>query len=349
MGDDDKADDEAGAGIAAGAAGAMVGAAGAMAGAAGGAESDAEGPAFLTGRSRAEGGLAGSAADRIAAGEAVGEAWGPRSGAAGASGPLAAAPDAADVSGEAEAADARHDPAAFHDREPRVSDYGAGDRGAGDHGAGDRDAQGGISSAAGGGIVAEERRSIDRPGAGRRLPERRLPERRQPERRPSVAESRRQRAPVDVTGPAWEEPRRYEAYPTLRTRMGLPAVPPIVLAGLALVIAAVALFSLPTLLGFGNAPGPAAVSSPSPSQRGAAASVTPSAAPAATPTIYFVRAGDNLAKIAKRFGTTIDAILKANPQIKDPNRIKVGDQITIPVRKSGSGSAGPGSSPSSNP
>jgi LysM repeat protein len=44
-----------------------------------------------------------------------------------------------------------------------------------------------------------------------------------------------------------------------------------------------------------------------------------------------VAKGDTMSKIAKRYGLTIEALLAANPQIKNPNKIKVGDEITIPV------------------
>jgi spore coat assembly protein SafA len=46
---------------------------------------------------------------------------------------------------------------------------------------------------------------------------------------------------------------------------------------------------------------------------------------------YIVQPGDTLFFIARRFGTTIDAILKANPQITDPDRIFVGQVITVPT------------------
>lgn len=46
---------------------------------------------------------------------------------------------------------------------------------------------------------------------------------------------------------------------------------------------------------------------------------------------YTVRPGDTLFQIARRFGVTVDAILAANPQITDPNRIMPGQVITIPV------------------
>lgn len=45
---------------------------------------------------------------------------------------------------------------------------------------------------------------------------------------------------------------------------------------------------------------------------------------------YIVKAGDTLSKIATRNGLTLAQLLQANPQIKDPNRISVGDAINLP-------------------
>jgi murein DD-endopeptidase MepM/ murein hydrolase activator NlpD len=45
---------------------------------------------------------------------------------------------------------------------------------------------------------------------------------------------------------------------------------------------------------------------------------------------YVVKAGDTLSKIATRNGTTLAELLKANPQIKNPNKIKVGDVVIVP-------------------
>lgn len=45
---------------------------------------------------------------------------------------------------------------------------------------------------------------------------------------------------------------------------------------------------------------------------------------------YTVRPGDTLSKIATRNGVTLPKLLQANPQIKDPNRISVGDVINVP-------------------
>ena len=45
---------------------------------------------------------------------------------------------------------------------------------------------------------------------------------------------------------------------------------------------------------------------------------------------YTVRAGDTLSKIAMRNGVTLAQLLRANPQVKDPNKIRVGDVINVP-------------------
>jgi murein DD-endopeptidase MepM/ murein hydrolase activator NlpD len=45
---------------------------------------------------------------------------------------------------------------------------------------------------------------------------------------------------------------------------------------------------------------------------------------------YTVRPGDTLSKIATRNGVTMAQLLQANPQIKDANRINVGDVVNLP-------------------
>ena len=132
-------------------------------------------------------------------------------------------------------------------------------------------------------------------------------------------------------GPDWERPRRYEAYPTIKTRVGLPSVPPVLgLIGLVAVLA-LALFFLPGILDIG---GPAAAPSGSlqpSSVAGPSASVTPTEPPAPTPSIYTIKKGETLSKIATAHGITLDELLAANPTIKNPNRISEGQQIVIPL------------------
>jgi GH25 family lysozyme M1 (1,4-beta-N-acetylmuramidase) len=48
------------------------------------------------------------------------------------------------------------------------------------------------------------------------------------------------------------------------------------------------------------------------------------------PLTYCIEPGDTLFDLAMRFHTTVDAILDANPQITNPNFIRIGDNLTIP-------------------
>lgn len=45
---------------------------------------------------------------------------------------------------------------------------------------------------------------------------------------------------------------------------------------------------------------------------------------------YTVKPGDTLSKIAQRNGCSMDQLLTCNPQITDPNKINVGDVLTLP-------------------
>lgn len=48
---------------------------------------------------------------------------------------------------------------------------------------------------------------------------------------------------------------------------------------------------------------------------------------------YIVKSGDRLSKIASAYNTTVKAIQAINPDITDPNVIKVGQKIKIPVKR----------------
>jgi nucleoid-associated protein YgaU len=162
----------------------------------------------------------------------------------------------------------------------------------------------------------------------------------------------RQRPAADPGAPPWERPRRFEAYPTLKTRAGLPDLSPIVLAVGGVVIAALALFFIPPmLLGLGGDDGP----SPSPSiaaSPSATAAASPSPSPSPTPLVYVVQSGDTLSKIAAQFGVSLDDLIAANQEtIPNPDNIQVGDQLVIPtpapdVIPGASPSAGASASPS---
>ena len=144
------------------------------------------------------------------------------------------------------------------------------------------------------------------------------------------APSRPGREHRDASAPSWEEPRRHEAYPPLKSR-GSGGLPRPLVYALVVLFAGVALFAAPFILrGLG---GGGEEASPSPT---VAASIDPTPPPLPTPeptpeeVVYIVKAGDTLSKIATRFDVTVDEILAANPQIKNANQIAVGDEIVIP-------------------
>jgi LysM repeat protein len=57
----------------------------------------------------------------------------------------------------------------------------------------------------------------------------------------------------------------------------------------------------------------------------------PSTPPPASGQTYYAVKGDTLRQIAAKFNTTVDAILRVNPQITNPNIIYIGQAITIPA------------------
>ena len=46
---------------------------------------------------------------------------------------------------------------------------------------------------------------------------------------------------------------------------------------------------------------------------------------------YVVKRGDTLSAIAKRYNTTVATLLRLNPQIRNPNRLWVGQRIQVPA------------------
>jgi hypothetical protein len=72
-----------------------------------------------------------------------------------------------------------------------------------------------------------------------------------------------------------------------------------------------------------SSPAPAPAPKPAPAP-------APKPAPAPVQKTYTVRSGDTLSSIATRFHTTVNAILKVNPKITNPNVISVGQVINLP-------------------
>jgi len=70
---------------------------------------------------------------------------------------------------------------------------------------------------------------------------------------------------------------------------------------------------------------------PGPNTQLPTATAIPLDLPRGTKIQYVVQTGDSLLGIALKFFTTIEAILKENPTIKNENDIKVGQILTVPV------------------
>lgn len=161
-------------------------------------------------------------------------------------------------------------------------------------------------------------------------------------RRPTVSSTRsrdreREREHNAIVGPSWEHSRRYEAYPTIRSRGGLPNPPRLAVLAGALVIAAVVLFFAPALLGIGGGGGNDDPATDRPTASSSLGAASPSVEPAtpAPPTsqVYLVEAGDTMSKIASRFGLTLEELCDANKEtIPDCDKIAIGDEVTIPEK-----------------
>jgi LysM repeat protein len=76
--------------------------------------------------------------------------------------------------------------------------------------------------------------------------------------------------------------------------------------------------------------GQAVTPTPTPTTTPVTPTPTPTSTPSGTTTTYVVQPGDTLTRIAQRFGTTVQALLAANPQITNPNLIYAGQVIEIP-------------------
>jgi LysM repeat protein len=93
----------------------------------------------------------------------------------------------------------------------------------------------------------------------------------------------------------------------------------------------VALFAAPSIFkgigalvsGLGSEPTPVA-----------SATATPEASPTPEPTnepvVYTIKKGDTLSEISQKFQVSIDVIIGANPEVTDPNNLRIGQRLIIP-------------------
>ena len=139
---------------------------------------------------------------------------------------------------------------------------------------------------------------------------------------------RREPRPVSSAGggrgrgpePSWEQPRKNEAYPTIRTRARIPRIPRVALGALALAAtAAILFFVVPPLFVGDDSGGPGASGAASP---GASSSARPSRTPARSaapsPRVYVVRSGDTLSTIADQVQPDGRRAPRGQPRHQEP-------------------------------
>jgi LysM repeat protein len=97
------------------------------------------------------------------------------------------------------------------------------------------------------------------------------------------------------------------------------------------VLIGVILFATPSILkgvgsllsGVGQEASPSASATPE-------VSAAPTPTPTPAPVIHVVRSGDTLFAISQEYKVSVEVILGANPQVGNPNNLKIGEQLLIP-------------------
>ena len=101
--------------------------------------------------------------------------------------------------------------------------------------------------------------------------------------------------------------------------------------GALVVLIGVALFATPSILkgfgsllsGIGQEASPSASATPE-------VSTSPTPTPTPAPVVHVVKSGDTLFEISQEYKVSVEAILGANPQVGNPNNLKIGEQLLIP-------------------
>lgn len=145
--------------------------------------------------------------------------------------------------------------------------------------------------------------------------------------------------PVVSPLPAGEQPRRPSRL--RRFLVGVATIVAVAVVGFVAGMMLPVIFPGPGIETGTASPSPAASSTPTagptatpepPATPTAEPTATPTAepTPAPTPLIHVVQPGDQLARIAARYGVTVAAIVEAN-DLADPNLIRVGQRLIIPL------------------
>jgi nucleoid-associated protein YgaU len=266
---------------------------------------DVSAPGFLASRDREGGGLAGSAADRLAS--------------------QSAAASAASDDQHAEGDDAPRAP--LPPTRPQGSAPSAGGL-AGAVGAA------GAGAGAGTTAAAEPPAGSPRRDAGSWLDDEVERQDAAWDRRPAAGPpaSRPRREPNPA--PDYSQPRR-AAYPTRRTRLERPNLSPVALATIGILVLALLLFLAPGILrnfGSGSPQGSQVAGATGSPSTAPSASASPTASPSPSNRTYIVRQGDTLSAIAAQFDVSLDALIAANAEtLPDPNNLQIGDELIIPA------------------
>ncbi|WP_018752373.1 LysM peptidoglycan-binding domain-containing protein [Paenibacillus sanguinis] len=64
---------------------------------------------------------------------------------------------------------------------------------------------------------------------------------------------------------------------------------------------------------------------------------------------HVVKQGDTLFKLSKAWGMPLQSLIAANPQLSDPNKLKIGEIVNIPSASGGSGGSAPHENPGTMP
>ena len=83
------------------------------------------------------------------------------------------------------------------------------------------------------------------------------------------------------------------------------------------------------------------VSAPAPVPDPAPVAAPVAAAAPGAASVYVVQEGDIFGRIAQKHGVSQKALLDANPGLKDPNRIRIGQKLNVPPRGTGLGASAP--------
>ena len=120
--------------------------------------------------------------------------------------------------------------------------------------------------------------------------------------------------------PSWEQPRHYEAYPTIKARAAIPGLPASAswLPRSASQRSPCSSCRRCSTCSAGSVAGPGGRHPVAGAQHSPRGAPSPTVPPAPTPKVYIVKSGDTLSKIAKRFDVTIDDLIPANSDHQGP-------------------------------